>query len=526
MSLSFKKILSRFLLIIIPFLFVLGAELYLRYTGYGFENSLFITREVEPGKSWYFVNPGLKDKYQFTGKFSVMDPIFPDSMKLAKGKKDFRIFAMGGSTTQGYPYMDNGSFPRMLEAMLRVSETGREVEVVNLGVTAMNSHGVLDFMRMVPEYEPDLIVLYMGHNEFFGALGSASNLFLGENRYVVRAFLRLQEFKLYLLGRNLYQRLRAGAGQPEDMGYLMQEIVRIKSIPVGSPLRGRTYANFKANLVDIISIAKQNKIPIIITTVVSNLKDFRPFDSATGDGDDSANKYFESSYSMLQEGFEKEALSGLLKARDLDIIPFRAPSEINAAIRSMAKNYDVPLLDLELILSRSARGAVLGKPDIIEHLHPTFQGNYKIAAYLTGAVFESGLLTPARSPVWSDPVVVDEISDKIGFTPLDSYLGNHTVENLMGQWPFTINNARYSPPSLGFDTRDIESVLKDGEPINVFTLSDMHKRLGIVYYKRGDFLRAYYELNAASKLDSFNKEFAVERAKALLLVYKMGKNEP
>lgn len=507
---------------VIPFVFVLAFELYLRFAGYGFDNALFVVREVEPGNLRYVINTALKDKYQFTGKFSVMDPIFPDTMKLKKEKKDFRVFALGGSTTQGYPYLDNGSFPRMLEAMLSISQSERNVEVVNLGVTAMNSYGVLDFMQMVPEYGPDLIVLYMGHNEFFGALGSASNLYLGDNRSVVRAFLKLHELKIYLLGKNLYQRLKGG--EAENIGYLMKEIVRIKSIPVGSPIRERTYENFRANLIDIVNVAKDNNIPIIITTVVSNLKDFRPFDSESGEGGNSANVFFERSSSMLSKGDKKDALKGLVKARDLDIIPFRAPSEINAVIRSVANDYGVQLVDLEVIMNRWADDGILGKPDIMEHLHPTFQGNYKIAATLAEAVFETRLLKMSRDLDWSGTPAVEEIMDNIGFTSLDSYLGNHRVLNLMKEWPFTLNNDNYRLPALGFNVADIESVLIGGEQINSITLSRMHRRLGMVYFERKDYLRAYYELNAASKLDSFNKALKQERASLLLFLYRESKS--
>jgi len=159
----------------------------------------------------------------------------------------------------------------------------------------------------------------------------------------------------------------------------------------------------------------------------------------------------------------------------------------------------------------------------MEHLHPTFQGNYKIAAAISEAVFDIGLLKMDRSPDWSDTVVVDEVSDYIGFTSLDSYLGNHRVANLMMEWPFTINNRNYTPPPLAFSSSDIESVLIDGEPINIYTLSRMHRRLGRRYYKKKDYMRAYHELNAASKLDSFNKALRVERATALLYLYKEGK---
>ncbi|MBN1522225.1 MAG: SGNH/GDSL hydrolase family protein [Candidatus Aureabacteria bacterium] len=219
------------------------------------------------------VKSSVKKKYQFTGDYDIFDPIFPDQMKYVKEKNDFRIFCMGGSTTQGYPYFINGSFPAFLEGMLRIRCKEKDVEVVNLGVTAMNSYGVLDFMKMVPEYQPDLIVIYMGHNEFFGAMGSASNLFWGTNRVAVRFFLKLQEFKVYLLARDVFYKIKGYFKKPRPLtSTLMREIVRVKEIPVRSPLRPLTMENFKQNLEDILLSAKKNNIPVLISTVVCNLK--------------------------------------------------------------------------------------------------------------------------------------------------------------------------------------------------------------------------------------------------------------
>jgi hypothetical protein len=46
----------------------------------------------------------------------------------------------------------------------------------------------------------------------------------------------------------------------------------------------------------------------------------------------------------------------------------------------------------------------------------------------------------------------------------------------------------------------------------------------MVYFEKKDYLRAYYELNAASKLDSFNKALKQERASLLLFLYRESKS--
>jgi lysophospholipase L1-like esterase len=520
---SLKAILVNLSLAIIPFLFIAGMEIYLRHAGYGFENTLFVPAEVQEGQTWYFLNQGLKKKYQFVDGFDIFHPVFPARMKYQKGKNDFRIFCMGESTTQGFPYLINGSFPSFLEGMLQLAQAERNVEVVNLGVTAMNSYGIMDFMRMAPQYQPDLIILSVGHNEFFGALGSASNLFWGDNRYVVQAFLKLQEFKLYLLGRDIFSRVKSFYHAPQPVtSTLMKEIVRIKSIAVGSPLREKTYGNFQANLYDIISVAKENHIPVIVATVVSNLKDFKPFDFERDGMEDNAQRYFDMGRLFLERGEKEKAFESFTKARDKDIIPFRAPSEINEIIREAAQQRDIPLVDLETIMNRHAEYGVLGKPEIIEHLHPSFLGNYQIAAHFTRAIFENGFLRQENNLDWQDPNVMEQVKEYTGFTDLDISIGNSRIEYLMKEWPFNINNADYQLPEIEMDLAGIEPPPIYRGRVSIDSLARMHRESGRAYFQKKDYLRAYRELNAASRLDSFDKQIETEKAIALFYLYRSG----
>jgi hypothetical protein len=46
------------------------------------------------------------------------------------------------------------------------------------------------------------------------------------------------------------------------------------------PSRKQAFDNFRGNLQEIVSIEEHHRIPVILGTVVSNLRDWRPFDSA------------------------------------------------------------------------------------------------------------------------------------------------------------------------------------------------------------------------------------------------------
>ena len=78
-----------------------------------------------------------------------------------------RICVFGGSATAGLGLAPSATFARYLERMLRRAEPGRPIDVVNLGMVALPSSGVLHLVRDALEtLEPDLVVVYSGNNEF------------------------------------------------------------------------------------------------------------------------------------------------------------------------------------------------------------------------------------------------------------------------------------------------------------------------------------------------------------------------
>src|SRR5262249_44649670 len=82
-----------------------------------------------------------------------------------------RIFLVGESAAKGYPQPRNLASWAFLQKMLGDAWPDRKVEVINLGTTAVASFPVLGMLTEALEFEPDLVIIHTGHNEFFGAYG-------------------------------------------------------------------------------------------------------------------------------------------------------------------------------------------------------------------------------------------------------------------------------------------------------------------------------------------------------------------
>ena len=455
------------LLVLIPFVLLIGLEIYLRHTNYGLDDRLFI-----PQSSFfiYQLNQELYRKY-----YSINNPMLKNlipkiSMKQQKSEKDFRIFCLGGSTTRG-------PFPTLLHELLKRSNVDKTVEVVNLGIDTFNSYQVLDIVKKLPQYDPDLLIIYMGHNEIYGPLGVASNVALGTSRDVINLILRLREIKIFQLANNIYSKLRAPSNGFEKEGSPYKMMVN-SSLAPDHPLREQAIENFRGNLHEIISIAKRHQIPVILGTIVSNIRDWHPFDSEPPPSSldviqwqqllengkaafaqnhleeaeriyqaaielfpSHAQTHFDLGHVYLAQGYQDKAKRSFIRARDLDILPIRAPSKINETIKSVAKETDIILADLETAFQGYDPKSVIGKPMIVEHLHPSNEGYYLIASHLANVILKEGFLTASKRLDFDDPSLKRELD--IGTLDEGDLV---RLRHMLKIWPFNINNAGYQYP--------------------------------------------------------------------------------
>ncbi len=122
----------------------------------GFESTipLFVLDEDDRGRPIYRTADN-KRRFFNAQRFLVEKP--------ADSK---RVFCLGGSTTYGRPYSDATSFCGWLREAVIVLDPDGQWEVVNAGGISYASYRVAALMDELVGYEPDLFVVYTGHNEF------------------------------------------------------------------------------------------------------------------------------------------------------------------------------------------------------------------------------------------------------------------------------------------------------------------------------------------------------------------------
>src|SRR6185312_11577602 len=162
---------------------------------------------------------------------------------------------------------------------LRERYPGTDFEVVCVAMTAINSHVILPIARECAKLDGDLWIIYMGNNEMIGPFG-ASTVFGSRVPAIalVRANLALKSTRTGQLLENLVQHWRSNSSGPKTWEGL--NMFKDRPLLYNDPNRLRAYGNFKKNLEDILHAGQRAGVPIILSTVGSNLKDCAPFGSA------------------------------------------------------------------------------------------------------------------------------------------------------------------------------------------------------------------------------------------------------
>ncbi|HEX2722680.1 MAG TPA: hypothetical protein VHM24_07150, partial [Gemmatimonadaceae bacterium] len=149
-----------------PLLVFLVLEGGLRLVRYGGDMSAFTTPPILGGA--YRIPGETLGRRYFPRERLPPSPI-RDAFLVRKPLHSLRIFVLGESAAAGFPYPSNGTFSRVLRDALTDVLPHDTVEVINMGMAATNSYTIADLARDVIAEKPDAVIIYGGHNEYYGA---------------------------------------------------------------------------------------------------------------------------------------------------------------------------------------------------------------------------------------------------------------------------------------------------------------------------------------------------------------------
>ncbi|MEI8381840.1 MAG: tetratricopeptide repeat protein [Planctomycetota bacterium] len=455
-----RRRLFRLGAVLVGLLAVLLLEIALRCVGIGRDLNLIIP--IKNATGWYQLNPQFDEAFYGQGDLSGPE-VRP--FQIPKPLRTRRILVVGGSTVVGFPYASELAFPRHLQFSLQSqADDGDTIEVLNAGITALNSSAEVAVVAEGLKADPDVVVVYTGHNEFYGPGGVASSSgWLSPGRYRTAAWWR----RLYLV--QAFRWLKSSRQPSQDL---------IASLPADLhiALEGETFqrgiARFEENLTEMASLARNARVPILFVSPVANEHHQPPIENLRAGpnhveelawreklkagerqllwGDKTkALQLFETAraecerdplirYRLAQAcekaGRLEEAVTEYQQALDLDGCRFRAPSPFRSTMAAVASRYsanEVFYVDLHAALCDGETIAIPGRRHFFEHVHLTWEGNRVVGDVIARSIWQQ---------VWSRTWSVDRSNDdglvgsRLAVQPED-HLAAHALAMMIYQRP-------------------------------------------------------------------------------------------
>ncbi|KPP95144.1 MAG: Cytochrome c biogenesis factor [Bacteroidetes bacterium HLUCCA01] len=432
---GYNRIFTVFALLI-PLVFFVLLEAGLRVGNYRGNTDLFIPLH-ETDDRYTITNPNFAARYFFYTTVIPNPPLEP--FLTEKPENGYRVFVMGESSAAGYPYGFNGVPGRVVQDALRDILPDRHVEVITVATSAINSYTLYDQVDEILDHQPDAILIYTGHNEFYGALGAGSNESLGSFPAFVRFYLRVQRLKTFLLLRDQITGIAkwiATRTAPADQGLstLMQQVVRDQAITLDSPVYELGKIQFESNMNQILNKFEKAGVPVLLGSLVSNLKDHTPFESVQTDSLPGARDVFDQARQRYDEGDFDTARLAFEQARDLDALKFRATSDFNTIIRTLSDRDGVYYVPVEEHFETIAENGIIGFDLMLEHLHPNDTGYFELAWTFYEVLRDK--LSATGAPDLSAERDKNAYFEAMHLTQLDHFMVRHRLHVLTRSWPF------------------------------------------------------------------------------------------
>jgi tetratricopeptide (TPR) repeat protein len=173
---------------------------------------------------------------------------------------------------------------------------------------------------------------------------------------------------------------------------------------------------------------------VLIGSLASNLRDQPPFAADANAGPGSADSAYKDARAALDRGDTAAAKTQFLRARDLDVVRFRAPSEFNQIIRRVAARTGAIYVPVAETFAGVSPGGIPGSNLFLEHVHPTRAGQALIGRIFFESLLRAGALGEAADTTRLRPWA--EYYRGTDLTPFDERVAFHVTRTLTTRWPF------------------------------------------------------------------------------------------
>jgi hypothetical protein len=370
------------------------------------------------------------------GPFALRRPEAPRPhhvwMPVEKGSAQLRVVMIGESAVAGFP-SEEYSLGRLTRALWNERFPQRPMQMATVALVGVNSHALRQMAIESMQLQPDVLVLYAGHNEVIGPYGPVSRLAGGfSSRRMAQLSMAVRNTRI---GRAVEGAMGwaggifAGSGGARWKGL---DEHRESQLAADDPSLDGMIEQMRENFRDIIGAALEHRCKVLVCVPAVNLTDWPPMASAK-ETDASAQAAFDQGRLLWLDGRREEAWGRYRRACDLDLMRFRADSRVRQTQRDLVEEFaqpDVALVDADLWLHEWNPTFADDRDYFLEHVHLTFEGRVAVSALIADGIAElTGQSPPlgigrqgfADTSAWwgQFPSRVRQAKDRVLFTELD-----------------------------------------------------------------------------------------------------------
>jgi len=347
-----------------------------------------------------------------------------------KRETDYRMFFLGGSTVRGRPFTVDTAFAKWVELELNArSRNDTTYQSINCGGLSYASYRLTRINQEILHYDPNLVVLATGHNEFLEDR-SFTTAKTNQDLTPVSSW-RSVNWIRSLAGDDLESfKTNSKKPLPANVTARLDAKSGYASYQWAPTWKQDVIAQYRESVTAIISQCQTKNIPILLVCLGSNLRDCPPlkselpltlsnatrqkwlnlFDQATRHRDDPATAlnlfqqcsaitddhallHYRIARCFEQLGQMQSAREHYLLAKDHDICPLRLTEQMDHLIRELADRFDVPLVDVRGTLEQASAQQIPGYEMYVDHVHPSIAGHQLIASTIVRQLIKSKLVT-------------------------------------------------------------------------------------------------------------------------------------
>ena len=350
---------------------------------------------------------GLSNFSRKTKISSYRKQFLNDIKNLGVTDKTFNIYFLGESTMWGVPYGPELSIPNLVEYRLGQTLGGRPVRIINLASAAKDVAYVryaFDLlMKEKNTFHPSLIVIYSGHNEFLKFHPSEPDY----QTPIFKWLIQRSEIARELL--TVICRSKGEILEIDNRDFFDRSI-----FPFDKNGYQKVIDQYHRHFLHMIDLSEKNKVPLVISTLVSNYSSWEPnrsifchssaaekqkeqFEQLFRDGlaaekqndDQTALSAYQKAISIcdrFSEAYFREGITykrlhdyesawtAFQKAIDYDGMPIRGVSAQNDFLLSLERFDHVYVVNSLKYLRESKEDGLLDERLIIDGIHPNLNG--------------------------------------------------------------------------------------------------------------------------------------------------------